>query len=120
MRREVHRMTGADLFAIYRTMLAVVFGSYAILRTVSFVWTWHAGTLQAGRSEALFRRYLYASVLRLRFRRFWPLLVQILLLVLILVYVLGLIARRSHSAYAGPDAVTTKPTTDGSNEAVPP
>lgn len=107
-------MTGTELFDIYRRTLAVVFGSYTVFRTASFAWNWHAATLRAGRGEAILRRYLYATVLRLRFRRFWPLLLQIFALAVIFVYLLGLIARRSHPAAAGSDAaiVTTGQTTD--------
>jgi hypothetical protein len=96
-------MTGAELFSIYRTILVIIFGSYAVVRTASFAWNWHAGTRRAGRSEALLRRYLFTAVLRVRFRRFWKELIQILALAIIFVYLVGLNARRSAASATIPN-----------------
>jgi len=98
--REAGSMTGSDLFSIYRNLLVIVFGSYAVVRTTSFAWNWHAGTRRAGRSEALLRRYLFTAVLRVRFRRFWLDLLQILVLAIVFVYLVGLNARRSAASSA--------------------
>lgn len=91
-------MTGADLFDVYRKTLAIVFGSYAIVKTGHLLWNWQVGSRRAGRHEAVFRRYLVTSLLRTRLRRFWFELLQITVLAMIFTYLVGMQARRSAPA----------------------
>ncbi len=83
-------MTGADIFGVYRTTLAIVFGCYAIVRTARTLWHWQVGTRRAGRREALMRRFLLTSVVRVRLRRFWFDLVQIAVLLAVFAYLVAL------------------------------
>lgn len=83
-------MTGADIFDVYRMTLAIVFGCYAVVRTAHFVWHWQADTQRAGRHEALLRRFLLTSLLRTRLRRFWFDVVQIVVLLAVFAYLVGL------------------------------
>jgi hypothetical protein len=86
-------MLGTEIFDLYRRLLGIVLAVYGLVNLVNFVLKWHADTLRAGRSEAVFRRYLVTSLLRVRLRRFWFDFVQIGLLVAILACVLWLHAR---------------------------
>jgi hypothetical protein len=76
-------MLGTEIFDLYRRLLGIVLAVYGLVNLVNFVLKWHADTLRAGRSEAVFRRL----------RRFWFDFVQIGLLVAILACVLWLHAR---------------------------
>ncbi|UCG17484.1 MAG: hypothetical protein JSV19_05525 [Phycisphaerales bacterium] len=91
-------MTGADLFDVYRKTLAIVFGSYAIVKTGHLLWNWQVSSRRAGRHEVVFRRYLVTSLLRIRLRRFWFELLQIAVLATIFAYLVGVQARPSTSA----------------------
>jgi hypothetical protein len=86
-------MFGMEIFDLYRRLLGIVLGVYTLVNFVNFVFKWQAATLQAGRSEAVFRRYLVTALLQVRLRRFWFDFVQIGLLVAILVCVLWFHAR---------------------------
>ena len=91
-------MTGADLFDVYRQTLAIVFGSYAIVKAGHLLWNWQIGSRRAGRHEAVLRRYLVTSLLRIRLRRFWFELLQIAVLAVIFAYLVGMQARPGASA----------------------
>jgi hypothetical protein len=86
-------MLGMEIFDVYRRLLGIVLGVYTLVHLVNFVLKWQADTRRAGRSEAVFRRYLVTSLLRVRLRRFWLDFAQIGLLVAVLVCVLWLHAR---------------------------
>jgi len=71
----VHNLTGADIFGVYRTTLAIVFGTYAVVKTVHFVLNWQTAASRASRPEAIMRRWLVVSLLRIRLRRLsWELI----------------------------------------------
>ena len=86
-------MTGTDVFDLYRRTLAIVFGTYAVIRLINAVWRWQLATQRAGRSEAMLRRYVLVSLLRVRLRRFWFDVVQIGVLTAMLTYLLWLHVR---------------------------
>jgi len=86
----MHGMTGSGIFNVYRMTLAIVFGSYAVVRTAHFLWHWQSDTRRAGRHEALLRRFLLTSLLRTRLRRFWFDWVQISVLLAVFVYLVSL------------------------------
>ncbi|MCP4246998.1 MAG: hypothetical protein GY778_08100 [bacterium] len=86
-------MRGGDVFDLYRHLLALVVGTYVVVRAVNFIWRWQLATGSAHRLEGLLRRYLVVSVLRLRIRRFVFELGQVLLLTGVLVYLVWLHAR---------------------------
>ena len=83
-------MPEIDLFAFYRRLLLIVVGTYGVIRLILFIWRWRASSLTAARPEALLRRWVELSALRLRVRRFTLDTLQILLLMAILGYVLWL------------------------------
>jgi hypothetical protein len=77
-------MTGLQLFDLYRKLLLIVFSTYGTVKLVNFVWRWQLATRRASRHEALLRRYLFLTLLRVRLRRFWLDALQILLLCVVL------------------------------------
>jgi hypothetical protein len=83
-------MFGVGIFDLYRRLLGIVLGVYTLVNFVNFVLKWQADMRRAGRSEAVFRRYLVTALLRVRLRKFWLDFVQIGLLVAVLVCVLWL------------------------------
>ena len=83
-------MCGSEVFDLYRQLLAILGGSYALVRSVNFVWRWQLATRTATGVEALGRRYLVVQLLRLPIRRFTLDLLQILVLVAVLAYLLWL------------------------------
>jgi hypothetical protein len=102
-------MTGADIFDVYRMTLAIVFGSYAVVRTGHVAWHWQAGTRRAGRHEALVRRFVLTSLLRTRVRRFWFALAQIVVLLAVFAYLLGLQAWTRQPAASAPPTAAVGP-----------
>ena len=86
-------MRGGDLFDLYRDLLALVVGTYVVVRTLNFIWRWQLATGSAPRLEGLLRRYLVVSVLRLRVRRFVFELGQVFLLIGVLSYLAWLHGR---------------------------
>ncbi len=83
-------MRVTDAFDLYRQLLAVIGASYATVRLIHFVWRFQLATQSAPRLEALGRRYLVLQLLRVRFGRFVPDLVQITVLAVVLYYLLRL------------------------------
>lgn len=88
MRAEA--VDGTTLFDLYRRLLAIVVGTYCVVRTVYTVWRWQNPGGDGDSSEAIFRRYLVTILLRARLRRFWFDLYQIAGLVAVLGYLLYL------------------------------
>jgi hypothetical protein len=78
------------LFDLFRCVLVVLILSYCTVRLSMFVWAWQAGKTRACRHERVIRRYLEASMIGLRLRRFWFDLMQIAVLALILWWVVSL------------------------------
>ncbi len=83
-------MRGSELFDLYRQVLVIVVGTYAVVKTVNFALRWQAKTSAARRAEAVARRYLVVQFLRLRIRRFTLDLLQVAALLVILSYLLWL------------------------------
>lgn len=83
-------MRGGEIFDLYRHLLALVVGTYVAVRTVNLIWRWQLATGSADRLEGLLRRYLVASVLRVRVRRFVFELGQVFLLIGVLSYLVWL------------------------------
>jgi|WetSurMetagenome_2_1015567.scaffolds.fasta_scaffold151811_1 hypothetical protein len=79
-----------DLFAMYRHALLVVVGTYTTVRLIQFIWRWRLAGLAAPRPEALLRRWVEVSVLRLRLGRFRVDALQIAALAALLLYLLSL------------------------------
>lgn len=86
----MHDLTGADIFGVYRTTLAIVFGTYAVVKTVHFVLGWQAATSRASRPEAVLRRWLVVSLLKIRLRRLWWELIKTGLLAAVFFYLVWL------------------------------
>ena len=83
-------MPEVDLFALYRRLILILSGSYTVVRLIQAIWRWRAATLAADRPEALLRRWVELSVLRVRVRRFTLGVLQIAVLAGILMYLLWL------------------------------
>ncbi len=81
-------MYDIDFFVLYRRLLLIVAGTYTAVRLLQFIWRWRSDSLIAARPEALMRRWVEVSVLRLRLRWFSFDVLQIVLLTAILLYVL--------------------------------
>lgn len=83
-------MHDLSLFDLYRRLLAIVIGTYAMVRTISFVWRWQAFGRSGSRTEAILRRYVFTVLLGVRVRRFWFEFLQIGGLIAVLAYLLHL------------------------------
>ncbi len=83
-------MTGGDIFSFYRQLLALLVGTYSLIRLIHFVWRWQAAMESGRRSEVLARRYLVIQILRLRISRFALDLVELGALLLLLAWVIHL------------------------------
>ncbi len=83
-------MPEIDLFDFYRRLLILLVGSYGGVRLVLFIWRWRARRLTAGRREAMLRRWVELSALRIRTTRFSLDVLQIVFLSTILAYLLSL------------------------------
>lgn len=83
-------MRGSEVFDLYRQLLAIIGGSYATVRLISFVWRFEVAMRSAPRLEALARRYLVLQLLRVRISRFVVDLLQIAVLVVVLGYLIRL------------------------------
>ncbi len=73
-----------SLFHLYRWILVVLGVTYATALTIAYFWNLHLQLRQAGSRGQLVRRYLLLHILRLRLRRFWLDVVEIVVLVAIL------------------------------------
>lgn len=83
-------MFGTEIFDLYRRLLGILLAVYGLVNLLNFVLKWREAMSRAGRSEAVLRRYLVTTVLRVRLRKFGFDFVQIGLLAAILVGVLWL------------------------------
>jgi hypothetical protein len=73
-----------DLFYVFRYLLCLVCGIYTLARICQGIWRWRQWLCQEGRAPGLLRGYLVVQLLRVRFRRHGPDILQILVLVLVL------------------------------------
>jgi len=78
------------IFGLYRRALAIVLATYVVVRTVSFVWQCRGWYARSNETEALLWRYVLALLVRMRARRFWLELTQIVGLTILLLYLLRL------------------------------
>ncbi|NOS99896.1 MAG: hypothetical protein HOP29_04655 [Phycisphaerales bacterium] len=78
------------LFEIYRRLLFLAVGVYAVVRSVAFIWRWELAGRGADRTESLLRRYVVSLLVRVRALRFWWEFVQLAALAAILVFLLKL------------------------------
>lgn len=83
-----------DLFAVYRRLLLILVGTYTVIRLVLTIWRWRGATATADLPEALLRRWVESSLLRVRARRFKFDGLQLALLTGILAFVFWLHAAR--------------------------
>ena len=83
-------MRGSEVFDLYRQLLAIIGGSYATVRMISFVWRFEVAMRSSPRLEALARRYLVLQLLRVRISRFTVDLLQIAVLGVVLGYLIRL------------------------------
>lgn len=88
-------MPDVDLFALYRRVLLILVGTYTVIKLLQFIWRWRVDTLAAARPEALLRRWVELSALRVRMRRFTLDVLQLVVLAVILVYIVWLQVGRS-------------------------
>lgn len=59
-----------DLFEFYRFVLAVLVGTYTVLRFFMFIWRWSWDVEENTPASTVLRRYFIVLMLRMRFRRF--------------------------------------------------
>jgi hypothetical protein len=77
------------IFDFYRRLLMIVLTVYAVVRIVNALYNWRRQLAGAESHKRVMRHYVLAMLLSTRFRRFWPDLAQIAVLLIILLAILA-------------------------------
>ena len=78
-----------SLFDLYRHLLLIVCTVYATVRLIQAVQSWRRELAGTQKHKKVARGYLLAILLSTRFRKFWPEMVRILALLVLLVAVVA-------------------------------
>ena len=77
------------LFDFYRRLLMIVCAVYATVRLVQGVMSWRRHLMGRGRQVRLARGYVGWMAASIRIRRFWPDLLEIVVLAAVLIFVIN-------------------------------
>ena len=79
---------GFDLFFLWRWLLAVSGGVYMVVKAIDSLSRWLDWLEPKDRLHRIRRRYVMVHLLRVRLTDFWPVLLQIVLLLALLVLII--------------------------------